>query len=101
MWSLDRVRLGKNGKWTYERTVNPLTHSPSKDGEFSEELCGDLTSDCVRNVQSLGREKIERIVQYTRQRYNIGGSPAHGGPAGVSASGTLKFDFSQLVDTSA
>ena len=101
MWPLNRIRRSPEGKWTLVRTVNPITNTTSKDGEFSEELCCDLTSDCVRNAQSLGREKIERIVQYTRQRYNIGGSPAHGGPAGVSASGTLKFDFSQLVDTSA
>ena len=101
MWSLNRIRRSPEGKWTLVRTVNPITNTTSKDGEFSEELCGDLTSDCVRNAQSLGREKIKRIVQYTRQQYNIGGSPTHGGPAGVSASGTLKFDFSQLVDTSA
>ena len=103
MWSLNRIRRSPEGKWTLVRTINLITNTASKDGEFSEELCGDLTADCVRNTRSLGSEKIERIVQYTKQRYNIGGSSSrtHGGTACISTSGTLKFDFSQLMDTSA
>ena len=101
LWSLNRIRRSKDGKWTLVRTINPITNSNSKDGAFSEELCGELTADCVRNAQLLCHEKIKRIVQYARQRYNIGGSRRTSvGHAGVSATGTLKFDFSQLMDTS-
>ena len=101
MWSLDRVRLGKNGKWTYERTVNPLTHSPSKDGEFSEDQCSKLTSDCIRSTKTLGREKVKRIVQYVREQHKLGPSPSDNDSEAPRSSGALKFDFSQLMDTSA
>ena len=101
LWSLNCIQRSKDGKWTLVRTINPITNSNSKDGAFSEELCGELTADCIRNAQSLGREKIKRIVQYAKQRYGIEGSHGTSGDhTGVSATCTLKFDFSQLVDTS-
>ena len=76
---------------------------PKSTQKQTSHFADDLTADCVRNTRSLGSEKIEHIVQYTKQRYNIGGSSSrtHGGTACISTSGTLKFDFSQLMDTSA
>ena len=47
------------------------------------------------------REKVKRIIQYVREQYKMGPSVSDDDSEAPRSTGALKFDFSQLMDTSA
>ena len=93
MWSLKRVKITDDGKWS----IIKLPGNP-KDGEFSDEQCGLFTKQCTQSVRASGREKVLLIVEIVLDRFKLERVFSDSRP---HSSGALKFDFSQLMDTSA
>ena len=92
LWSLKRVKMADDGKWSIVKLPGNL-----KDGEFSDEQCGLFTKQCTQSVRASGREKVLLIVEIVLDRFKLERVFSDSRP---HSSGTLKFDFSKLADMS-
>ena len=92
MWSLKRVKITDDGKWS----IVKLPGNP-KDGEFSDEQCGLFTKQCTQSVKGLGRDKVVAIIEIVMDRFKLERVFTDSRP---HSSGALKFDFSKLADKS-
>ena len=92
MWSLKRVKITDDGKWSIVKLPGNL-----KDGEFSDEQCGLFTKQCTQSVRASGREKVLLIVEIVLDRVKLERFFSDSRP---HSSGALKFDFSKLADMS-
>lgn len=92
LWSLKRVKMTDDGKWSIVKLPGNL-----KDGEFSDEQCGLFTKQCTQSVRASGREKVLLIVEIVLDRFKLERVFSDSRP---HSSGALKFDFSKLADMS-